>query len=189
MDNLPEDVDEDLFNELKEEYYQATKLVRAANPKLDEAMCKAAILCAEHGIDADTYIAAQVRHYVPRYRGQKHMEPADFISKSAVANVSNFLNVSSSCTWKGSWENQMYYLSAAVKNTNRTIEEILLDHNICFRPWFRCLITKEAIPSVIKKYGYQASLELKLHDLQVFLEQLKREKKLTFDFSRIPEYR
>lgn len=188
MSNSNEEFDQELYDELKAEYYEQTKAVKAANPLLDKALQKAAILCAQYEIDPDIYISAQIRYFKPR-TGQKHMYPNDFVSKDAVANAHSYLSVEKNdCTWMGSWKNQKYYLSSAINNTKRTIEEILLDHNIGLRPWFRCLITKHPIPSVIKKYGYQASQELKLHDLQVFFEHLKREEKVEFDFSRIPEY-
>lgn len=188
MSQLPEDIDSNLYEELKAEYYEQTQAPRVDNPQLTAALCKAAKLCEIHKIDPDVFISAQIRYFNPR-SNQPRMYPNDYCPPKAIENVKHYLSVSgNSCTWKGSWENQKHYLACAVKNTNRTMEEILLDHNISFRPWFRCLITKEPIPSVIKKYGAQAYQELQLNDLQVFFQQLKREDKVEFDLSRIPEY-
>jgi hypothetical protein len=194
VNNMPEeldDLDQDLFDELKSQYFKQTgreNIKAFQNPQLDKALKKASALCREHEIDPGVFIAAQMQYFTPR-TGQKKMFPNDFCPANAVENCLNFKSiVHKGGTVKGSWEVQKRYLGMAIKNTGRTVEEILLDHNINFSAWFRCLITKEPIPSVIKRWGYEASQELQSEDLKVFFEHLKRDEGLEFDFSRIPKY-
>jgi hypothetical protein len=188
MENEP---DQDIVEAVRQEYYRRMNLAAVSNrpnPRLDTAAVKAARVCEELKVDPAIFVAAQLMAFSP-HPGHDRFFATDLCTGKARENVAAYLSMGSrGCTWEGSWLQQKKYLSMALNNTNRTIEEVLLDHNIGFSAWFRCLISKAPFPSVVKRYGYPAWQELQSRELRVFLEWLERNEGVRFDLKRIPEY-
>jgi len=183
------DVDQNIVEAIKYEYYkQLGRTPSKVNVQLDTAARKAAGICYQVDCDPAVYVAAQIKHWVPIKSGMPFV-PAQLASKNAIGNINSFRSVvNHGNTWKGLYTQQKRYLSQAIKNTDRTIEEILLDSSIGFNPWFRCLVTKQPIPSIIKKWGGKAHDELKSDELRTFLNDLQLIEHVTFDYSRIPRF-
>ncbi|CAK0746625.1 conserved hypothetical protein [Gammaproteobacteria bacterium] len=180
-----------IAEEIKEQYYKQTDREAQrgrSNPQLDAAVMKAADICREMECDPAIYVAAQLAYTSVRTEKGEQFFPNMLASKSARDNVNQYRSiVHRGNTWQGIWATQKRYLAQAVTG-DRTVEEILLNHNIDFDAWFRCLISKEPIPSVIKKYGYEASQQLKNPELLTFINNLKFMEGIVLDTSRIPVY-
>ena len=178
--------DPNIVEAIKYEYYHQLGLVRmGASPKLNKAAEQASLLCQEHNIDPAVYVAAQIK-YVEPPRGFKHILPSQLYNTHAVHNVNQFKSiVTRGNTWSGTYEIQKDKLAGILSKTHRTVEEVLLDSNYDFDPWFRCLITRNPIPNVIRKYGSDARQQLSNPELLAFLDGLAVVEGVTFDFTRI----
>ena len=188
-----DDIDRNLVEEIKEQYYYQTYQNSAkgnASPTIDSMALKAARICSKHGVDPAVFLAAQLAFTAPP-KGKTEVYPSQLAGdeRTAMKNVNEFRVRSSTTDLKASWNYYKKYLRGALQ-AGRPLEDILLDHNYSFPAWFRCLITAEPIPAVIKKYGYAASQELKSTEITQFIKSLATlpENKVVMDLERIPKY-
>ena len=187
MDNT--DIDQNVIEAIKYEYYsQLKRNVPKSDPQLDTAAAKAALICAELNCDPAIYVAAQIKNWVPlEVKGRKftYMLPTQLAGPKARNNVHMFRRVNKGNTWQGIWDVQKKRLTTAIRNTPRTVEEILMDHSIDFDSWFRCLLTKEPNPKIIAKWGPKAYQELQSDQLRTFIDGLQKTEGVKLDISRI----
>ena len=183
-----EPVDPKIVDSVKDQYFSQLNKKPYESKALDTLAEKAAELCVLLKCDPAIYVAAQIKFWIPIKGHETQFLPNQLAGPNAAANVEQYRTVRIGNTLPGLWTVQKKYLKDALTQTSRSLERILLDKNMDFSPWFRCLITKEAIPSVIKQWGYQASQELESQALKIFLDGLVITEGVTFDYSRIPRY-
>jgi hypothetical protein len=193
--NMPNDLIEDsadpnLVAEVKEAYYTLTKREHQRNmtiKALDTAAEKAALICQRQGLDPFTYVKAQIKFWTP-VNTSDQFYPQHLATKNSEANVLKYINLGNEVSYDALFNTQLRYLKGALVRTKRTLEEILLDDCLGFEPWFRCLISDQPIPTVIKTYGYRASQQLKSAALLDFIKGLKTTRNLSLDLERLPKY-
>ena len=180
----------DIYEAIKYEYYKQQKIESAAsrpNPQLDQQAAKAAVICEQLECDPATYVAAQL--IAQTVSLTRRIFPTCLATDKAIDNVYAYKSVSSrGNTWPGIFAVQKGYLKTCLLNTTRSLEAILNDHNLDFDAWFRCLMSKQKYPAVLKKWGYKASQDLKNPELVAFLEHIQLVEKIELDLSRIPRY-
>ena len=151
-------------------------------PKLWVAADKAAVMCLDSGVDAETWVRAQNMFLEADQLYFNLLHAAD-----APAKVTNYLTKTQQPldNYADALHIQKRYLAQQLRgSTARSVEDILLDDQVDFHPWFRIVCTVKPIPSVIRKYGARARAALPLA-LLVFLNQQKYTNRQPFDTSRI----
>jgi hypothetical protein len=184
-----EDYDQILVDTLKYEYFNQLGIPRKASDKLDKAAKKASRICETYEIDPVVYIAAQIKFMQPP-KGLTYLAPNQIASDHAMDNVNKFRSiVNRGNTWAGTYQVQKDNLTRILTRTKRTLEEVLLDKSYDFDPWFRCLVTKNPYPNVIRKFGSDAKQQLENPELKNFLDGLAVTGELVCDFTRIPGFK
>lgn len=189
-DRIP--IDENIVEAVRYEYYHQLgreNQMNNPNPHVEKAVRKAAQLCVDLQCDPAVYVAAQIKFWVPINGHEKQFLPAQLAGPNATDNVNKFRTVQVGNTLQGTYDVQKRYLRQALLHTARSLEDILIDRNMDFDPWFRCLISKAPIPAVIKKWGYEARQQLNSNEVKTFLDGLAMTEGVTFDYSRIPEFK
>lgn len=163
-------------------------LKNKATPALDDVLPEAARLCAKLKVTPELYVRAQNQYFVPPpnvKEGDACFFPSALITSKAEANVERFQRESQlPLKLDDTLYIQKQYLLRTLKNTSKSVEEVLLDDNIDFTPWFRILVTTEPNPRIIAKYQRLARSQLSL-DLRTFLQQQVYKDGRPFDLSRI----
>lgn len=136
-----------------------------------------ALFCTTNQLDPDIYVKA-----LDKYKTTPKLYPNQLKNKNAISIYNKYLAEFNSSDYSTSLEVQKKYLLEAIKN-GRSVESVLLDDNIDFEPWFRILVTKKNIPSVIEKYRDAASEALNDSLLKMVTEQGFDIKRVTTEFT------
>jgi len=168
---MNEDIDQTLFFSLQNIYVQEKRkhLPHYSLPTskgVTTAFLKACRACQEHKCDPEEYIKAQFN-----YVGSQ-LYPNGVAGSSALGNWRRYRQDNKQAP-SDSYRVQLQYLQNALQNTSLSVETVLLSDRYQFEPWFRCVITKEKITSIMSKYKEKARKELDAdHSLKAYLTSL-----------------
>lgn len=139
-----------------------------------KSLQKATACCMEIKADPVLYVQAMFE-YFKKYGKAKYFAATYLHMHDYKAIYDQFITEAAQTAkvdWEDIFQAQLRYLETALIQTNRTVEQILLDDGINFAPWFRIIITKDPIPSIMEKYQNKAK-QLVTADLLQFLQSKK----------------
>lgn len=162
-----------LIDDLKQAFinWKSKKIPTYVNKTFSEAEEQAFVRAAEFcdSLEADPFV--YVRSQVEEQEQIKF--PVNFLcTKYSKDKYEKYISeIVTEVPIEALFHVQLRYLQDAIRE-GRPVEDVLMDDNIQFYPWFRIAITVDAVPKILEKYRQQAGIML-TQEIREFLRSQK----------------